>query len=69
MPDDLDLFGMYTMQQIKEDTGLGETKIREAMKALGIDFEILQGDRRKHFYTREDVQRIRDWVRERGGIA
>lgn len=45
-----------------QDLNVGEAKIRQAIKDLGIEPTIFNVDRRARYYSPEDIKRIHDWL-------
>lgn len=45
-----------------KDLHVGEPKVREAIKHLGIEPTVFMVDRRARFYSPQDVSRIREWL-------
>jgi len=58
--------GYKTIDLILEDVkdlGVGEFKIREAIRSLNIEPTRFNADRRARYYSPEDVQRIIAWLK------
>jgi hypothetical protein len=56
--------GYKTLDLVMKELGIGEPKVRQAIAALGITPTTFNIDKRSKYYSREDVERIRDWLRE-----
>jgi hypothetical protein len=54
--------GYKTIEEIMQELGYTEFKVRDAIKKLGIEPVIFNADRRVRFYTDADVERIRKWL-------
>jgi hypothetical protein len=58
--------GYKTIDLILEDVkhlGVGEFKIREAIRSLNIESTRFNADRRARYYSPQDVQRIIEWLK------
>jgi hypothetical protein len=55
--------GYKTLDLVMKELGIGEPKVREAIRELGIEPTTFKGDRRLKYYSREDVVRIREWMK------
>jgi|GraSoi2013_100cm_1033763.scaffolds.fasta_scaffold834701_1 hypothetical protein len=55
--------GYKTLDLVMRELGLGEPKVREAIKELGIQPTVFNADRRVKYYSPQDLQRIREWMR------
>lgn len=45
-----------------KDLRVGEPKVREAIKQLGIEPTVFMVDRRARYYSPQDISRIREWL-------
>jgi hypothetical protein len=48
-----------------QDLGVGEFKIREAIRTLGIEATRFNADLRARYYSPQDVERIKNWLKSR----
>ena len=55
--------GYKTLDLVMKELNIGEPKVREALKQLGIQPTTFNADRRVKYYSSEDVERIRVWMR------
>lgn len=55
--------GYKTLNIISKELGVGDDKIRIAITALGVQPFFFPDDRRHRFYSPEDVERIRKWLK------
>lgn len=55
--------GYKTLDLVMKTLGIGEPKVREAIKELGIVHTTFKADRRVKYYSPEDIERIRAWMR------
>jgi hypothetical protein len=55
--------GYKTLDLVMKELNIGEPKVREALKQLGIQPTTFNADRRVKYYSAEDVERIRVWMR------
>jgi hypothetical protein len=46
-----------------KELGIGEPKVRQAIAALNITPTIFIVDKRSKYYSREDVERMREWLK------
>jgi len=51
------------IKEINRDTGAGEQRVRIAIAALNIQTYSFPGDRRARYYSPEDIDRIKEWIR------
>jgi hypothetical protein len=52
-----------TLDLVMKELGIGEPKVRQAIAALGIVPTSFNIDKRSKYYSVEDVQRIKEWLR------
>jgi hypothetical protein len=55
--------GFKTLDLVMKELGLGEPKVREAIRELGIQPTTFNADRRVKYYSPQDVERIKEWMR------
>jgi len=55
--------GYKTLDLVMKELNIGEPKVREALKQLGIQPTTFNADRRVKYYSAEAVERIRIWMR------
>jgi hypothetical protein len=56
--------GYKTLDLVMKELGIGEPKVRQAIAALGINPTIFNFDKRSKYYSEQDVQRIREWLKD-----
>jgi len=49
------------VEELKE-LRVGEPKLREAIKDLGIEPTVFKVDRRARYYSPNDIKRIKEWL-------
>lgn len=54
--------GYKTLDVVMAELGIGETKVRQAIIALGITPTTFNIDKRTKYYSPEDIQKIKDWL-------
>lgn len=57
-----ELNGYKTLDLVMKELGIGEPKVRAAIEALKIEPTTFMKDRRLKYYSREDVERMRQWL-------
>jgi hypothetical protein len=57
-----ELNGYKTLDLVMKELGIGEPKVRAAIAALKIEPTTFMNDRRKKYYSADDVERIRQWL-------
>jgi len=51
------------IQEVTRETGAGAQRVRIAIAALNIQTVSFPGDRRARYYSPEDIERIKQWIR------
>lgn len=57
--------GYKTLDLVMKELGIGEPKVREAIRELDIHTTTFNADRRAKYYSPQDVERIKEWMRTR----
>jgi hypothetical protein len=55
--------GYKTIDLVIAEVGAPEGRVRLAIAALDIQARTFPTDRRHRFYSQEDIERIKDWLR------
>lgn len=60
-----ELEGYKTLDLLMRELGIGLPKARAAIKALNIQPERFNRDKRVKYYSPEDIQRVKDWLQRK----
>lgn len=55
--------GYKTLDLVMKELGIGEPKVRQAIAALSITPTVFNVDKRSKYYSKEDIERMRDWLK------
>jgi hypothetical protein len=55
--------GYKTLELVMKELGIGEPKARQAIAALNITPTTFNFDKRSKYYSRDDVARMREWLK------
>jgi hypothetical protein len=55
--------GYKTFDLVMQEVGATENRVRIAIAALDIQTRTFPTDRRHRYYSPEDIQRIKDWLK------
>lgn len=55
--------GYKTLDLVMKELGIGEPKARQAIAALGITPTVFNVDKRSKYYSQEDIERMREWLK------
>jgi hypothetical protein len=55
--------GYKTLDLVMKELGIGEPKVRQAIAALGIVPTVFNVDKRTKYYSQQDIERMRDWLK------
>jgi hypothetical protein len=55
--------GYKTLDLVMKELGIGEPKVRQAIAALAIVPTVFNVDKRTKYYSQQDIERMRDWLK------
>jgi hypothetical protein len=55
--------GDKTLDLVMKELGIGKPKVHQSIAALGITPTTFNIDKRSKYYSQEDVERTREWLR------